>query len=220
MCGNPTKMIMTRISDDQISNDSLEIRPPSSHGLLLSQRADNPYSCLALKLEMGAGSRSTKYLSGIPDDIIVLEDRVANEILANAFSAFEAFLIEKMAIRCLDKNPVTNAWKAITKVLWFNQLVTVTSFSHGLVTGDRIRINGVHTSRENVNKVFQVERVSNDEFLLVGYPEDAHFTYEWGGRWRYHRYVALPITRATLGNPVHRKRGNSLRAPVGRSPNR
>ncbi len=70
--------------------------------------------------------------------------------------------------------------------------VEVTSKSHGLDSGDQIRIGGVLGMSEINDSVFQVEKLDDDTFTLIGDDGTRYTKYESGGAWVRHDRVPKP----------------------------
>ena len=190
LLGQGVTCVELSVSDTTVSGDSrvkqgikpLIKNPPGYNkdlGNIDPQRgfySDGAFTCLSLRCESpDAQARCTKYLSFLPDVVTDFRDfTITDETWLGYFNQYVELLTSGpygfLSLDRTNANPV----KKITGITASNDAkstIQIKSVAHGLVDGDKIRIyknKFKETDNTNINKIWQIVKVSDDAFLLLG----------------------------------------------------
>lgn len=226
-----------RTSDEKIQRDAYLTEGGQSFkgtqltlASALDQDAEMPYSTALVREYNGSRYHAQRYLSGIPDKVIV--DPPGPAPLAawdNAFDAFKAALSgvsnrkgttpTTWKFLALSKEPGDTVPSDVLAVIVNGGLLNITVKNVNVAVGDVVKIYNATWNVKPTNPGYLIVTAINPAAGLVtaAYGPGPAPGWLFGGSLRRLRYITQAISGYDLRGETHHKRGGRFFLPLGKS---
>lgn len=218
LCAQDIRLVLVRVSDDNVQRDSLITSYRSTDWLKTSIQlpSDVPWTGFLVRFESGSLYRASRLMRGVPD-VDVAEPSVVG-FGTNFGKAFQKFADKLQSaswcLKAIEKGP-SNPLVNIVSIDFTQTPWVATTGVHNIPQGAKVRLSGVVASIK-ANGLYQVASANNTHLSLLGTTANPDALYFRGGNIRQQIYQPQLITSATILRQGKRDTGRSVFTPVGR----